>query len=151
MVWQRTSSQSSRESQQIDAQRLTRMADLSRLNRLTLRVVATFRFEALHCWPEAESAAPQVGFLKHLHRHEFHVTAEKAVTHSDREVEVVTLKRQLAASVSRLTEDTSQGRSLGRMSCEDVALRLLSDLNLDSCEVLEDGENGARIERIGRP
>lgn len=106
---------------------------------VTIHVVVNLVFEGVHCWPECP--LPSVAFLKHPHRHLFHVRAEKEVAHTDRDVEIIVLKRDMTMFCN---ENLAKG---GRESCEDMALRLLNEFGLASCEVLEDGENGAKVIR----
>ena len=104
---------------------------------MVTRVVVKLRFEGVHAWPACNIEA--VAFLRHDHRHEFHVTAAKAVAHEDREVEIVGLKRALE------TFCRAQFAGPHTMSCETMARRLVEAFGLDRCEVLEDGENGAEV------
>lgn len=102
------------------------------------RVFATSRFEAVHAWPGCD--IDEVDYLRNRHRHVFHVKAEKDVNHNDRDTEFIWLKH-------RVEEETaSWGRELGPTSVEMMAERLIGRLGLVACEVLEDGENGVRIE-----
>jgi hypothetical protein len=107
---------------------------------MKMKVVVSFQFEAVHSWPDCPIEG--VSFLKHPHRHMFHVKAVKPVTHSDRDVEIIMLKRQMQEMVK------TWGADLGSSSCEMIAEKLIRDFLLDSCEVLEDGENGAIVERV---
>jgi hypothetical protein len=105
-----------------------------------VRVYATTTFEGFHRWPDAPL---EVAFLRDRHRHLFHIRAEVRVTHSDRDVEFILLKRQLDRAIGELKYeyDTST------WSCEQWAECLLGRLKLDRVEVSEDGENGAIVER----
>lgn len=107
---------------------------------MKIRVFATTSFEGFHHWPDAPE---EVAFLRVLHRHRFHVRAEVNVTHDDRDVEFILLQRKVAAEIARIqaSEDVSC------WSCERWARELIERLDLDACEVNEDGENGARLER----
>ncbi len=69
--------------------------------------------------------------------------AEKAVTHDDRDVEFILLKRAVEQEIVTIgkEEDT------GTWSCERWASELLRRMQLDKVEVSEDGENGAVVER----
>lgn len=102
-------------------------------------IIVKFQFEAIHCWPECP--IDDVSFLRSPHRHTFHVTARRPVTHNDRDVEIIMLKREMLRDPVVLKYD------LGRMSCEDLAEHFINSYKLDACEVLEDGENGAYLER----
>jgi hypothetical protein len=116
------------------------------------RVFATVRFEGFHHWPDAPV---EVAFLRDLHRHIFHVRAEVLVSNRSadlgrystakeknlREVEFILLGRRVSREIERIhvTQDTSC------WSCERWATTLLDNLNLDRCEVSEDGENGSVV------
>lgn len=104
------------------------------------RVFCRTRFEGFHRWPEAPE---EVGFLRSLHRHEFHVEVTVDVDHDDRDVEFILLKRQTDQAIERLkhTNDTKS------WSCERWAQRLLHKLNASRVVVSEDGENGAVVTR----
>lgn len=106
---------------------------------MQIQVVVTLRVEGFHGWPEAHDA---VDFLRHRHRHIFHIKAWKNVTHADRDVEIILLKRELDR---HLSFNYGTPCEFGRMSCEEIATVLLRVHKLAACEVLEDGENGALI------
>lgn len=101
-----------------------------------------FQFEGLHCWPEAP---PEVEFLRVPHRHTFHVRARMDVSHDDRELEFIMVKRELSSFVGHW------GYNLGRTSCETMAESILSYIVKYygrahvEVEVNEDGENGAIV------
>ncbi len=111
-------------------------------------VVVRLQFEGVHHWPgvvEHPELEP-VHFLAALHRHIFHVTAKKAVSHSDRDVEIIMLKRNIQEYLHRryFTENAN-AHFLKNASCEMIAEELLKYFGLEYCEVLEDGENGAEV------
>ncbi len=101
-------------------------------------VIVNFRVEGTHAWPDCHLS--EVNFLKHQHRHVFHIRIEKEVARNDREIEIVLFKRML----EEFMEKKYHGK-FGNSSCEDIAQRLVERFNLLSCEVLEDGENGAKV------
>lgn len=111
-------------------------------------VIVKLQFEGIHHWPgvvehpELES----VHFLSALHRHIFHVTAKKSVSHADRDVEIIMLKRNIQDYLHRryFTENAN-AHFLRNASCEMLAEELLMYFGLSYCEVLEDGENGAEV------
>lgn len=103
-------------------------------------VVVNIVFEGVHNWPECPHE--DVSFLRYPHRHTFHIRAEKEVVHSDRDVEIIRLKRKI---IEGLVVEFPLG-NLGRMSCEDLCFHLIGRHTLHACEVLEDGENGAKVE-----
>ena len=99
----------------------------------------TTQFESLHHWPDAPDI---VGFLRHPHRHVFHVKLAMLVTHDDRDVEFILLKKQVS-----LYLESQYGGNAGQSSCEMIAKRLMTQFGAEWVEVSEDGENGARVER----
>lgn len=98
-------------------------------------IVVTFQVEGTHRWPECPFE--DVAFLREKHRHIFHVRATKQVTHSDRQVEIIRLKRSMLMYADKF------GGDFGRASCEDMAEHLVEKFDLITCQVLEDNENGA--------
>lgn len=102
-------------------------------------VVATLRVEGFHRWPNAPD---EVDFLRERHRHEFHIRVEREVEHDDRDVEIIMLKNAVRKHLHRLYGDPM---FLGVMSCEMLARGLVDNFGLFACEVLEDGENGAKV------
>lgn len=105
------------------------------------------RFEALHRWGDAFE---EVEFLKHPHRHEFHVEVQVEQFHDDRDVEYIFLKRRLEDWFENYVPDD---RDLGEHSCEMVAQDVIEVLRhwygedrSYRVEVTEDGENGALVE-----
>lgn len=106
-------------------------------------IVINLAVEGFHNWPEAREVFPEVGFLSDRHRHMFTIKAVKAVTHTDRDVEIIMFKREMEAYI-----ESKYGRpaEFGRCSCEDLCQELLTQFDLAEVEVLEDGENGARVQ-----
>lgn len=117
----------------------------------------TFQKEGIHRYPAAATDPKlatgdwlDVSFLASPHRHIFHFRVEMEVTHSDRDVEFIQLKREL----ERLYTDGVL--QLDYKSCEmmsnDLANYVLSkypDRQL-RIEVSEDGENGCRMYYEGK-
>lgn len=112
-------------------------------------VIIRTRFEGFHKWP---SAPDEVAFLRALHRHEFHVTLRISVFHEDREVEFLLVKNALEAwiGLEQPFADTD--------SCEVMAEKIIEWARSKyevavpaprayECEVSEDGENGAVVEK----
>lgn len=106
-------------------------------------VVATFQHEATHNWPHAKDEAPEVAFLSNEHRHVFHVKLIKEVSHGDRDIEFIILKRRAQEYLQ-----ATYGREFGRRSCEDVAEELLEYFKCSEVQVFEDGENGAVVSKL---
>lgn len=99
-------------------------------------------FEGFHCYPNAPDA---VHFLKHVHRHIFHVNVKISVFHNDRELEFILFKREIENFIH---EDAS---ILNNKSCEMIGEEILNYL-VKKYEgrniyiiVGEDGENGAEV------
>jgi hypothetical protein len=111
-------------------------------------VVVKLQFEGIHSWPQVveHHELESVHFLAALHRHIFYVTAKKTVSHADRDVEIIMLKRNIQSYLHRryFTENAN-ALFLKNASCEMIAEELLKYFGLDYCEVLEDNENGAEV------
>ena len=105
---------------------------------MKIRIFSTTQFEGFHRWPESPDP-----ILATMHRHIFHVRAELVVEDPDREVEFIELKRR----INRKIEQLKQEPGVNEWSCETWAIKLLNSIPLTACEVSEDGENGARVER----
>lgn len=106
-------------------------------------IIVKLQFEALHCWPGVVEVLPEIQdihFLQFPHRHIFHITMEKEVSHSDRDVEIILFKR----SVEKYLKETYSG-NLGAKSCEMLAEELMKQYECRMVEVLEDNENGGRV------
>ncbi len=101
------------------------------------------RFESLHRWESIPSDHPKQ-FLKHDHRHEFHVAVWVEQDHANRAVEYLVLKDQLNGYL--------KDYKMGPMSCEMLAQEIINYVKAlypglkVCCEVLEDGENGAFVD-----
>jgi len=104
--------------------------------------VVQFHKEGMHHYP---AASGDIEFLRHPHRHVFHMKVIIEQFHDDRDVEFIGFKRWL---------ESSWPRELGTMSCEQIAkyyLNLLDEKYSDrqaQVEVFEDGENGGIVTRI---
>jgi len=109
-------------------------------------VYVTHRFVAFHRW---QNAPEERAYLKHPHRHLFHVKACVNVNPvGDRDVEFHDLLELVKDRCSRFE---SAGASPWPFSCESFAEMIGSylierGLILKSVEVSEDGENGAIVE-----
>jgi hypothetical protein len=71
----------------------------------------------------------------------FYIEAHKEVSHNDREIEIIMLKR----IVSEYLE--SFDGNFYAMSCEDIAEDLLNRFDFEFVQVLEDNENGAIVKK----
>ncbi len=101
-------------------------------------VIIKTSFSAVHCWPNCPIEA--VSFLKHPHRHTFHVVLKCSVTHNNRDIEILQLKSKVNVYLSQYED-----QNMGRKSCEDLAEELLHRFHAVYVSVLEDNENGAEI------
>lgn len=109
-----------------------------------INIVIKIQIEGLHHWPECP--IPEVSYLKDLHRHVFHMTCKKMVTHSDRDIEIIQFKHNILEYLNKkYWNDNHRCLLFGRMSCEDIAQELYDKFEMNYCEVLEDGENGAEV------
>ena len=128
------------------------MTPTSKIVKKTTEVYVTLQVEGIHRWKDCPF--DDVYFLRDYHRHVFHIKAYKLVTHSDRDVEFIMLKREILDYLrSRYTPQfgmniTAQHRPVhgfGDMSCEMIAEELINNFDLTRCEVSEDNENGAIV------
>lgn len=106
---------------------------------MTLIVVKS-QFEGIHAWPDCPH--DDVGFLRHPHRHIFHVTLKIKVSHDDRELEFIRVKRKLNYFLN--TFDIN----LTSTSCEMLAKEIgtyFFPFPVYMVSVFEDGENGAEV------
>jgi len=109
-------------------------------------IIVKAQKEALHQWPEAPE---EVLFLRNLHRHIFYIEVKVPVSHEERDVEFILLKRKLEEFLNYI------GMNLGQMSCESFAIRIYGALRSEkfsgpcvtahSIKVFEDNENGAEV------
>lgn len=108
-------------------------------------VFGTLSFEAIHCWPEAPE---NVKFLRNPHRHIFKLEFRAGVSHDNRDIEFITLKRE----VEQFCGERFDGRDIGSMSCEMIATDILDHFpQIGGITVSEDGENGANVWRRPGP
>ena len=110
------------------------------------RIFVTAQFVGFHCWSDAPA---KVDFLRHLHRHVFHVKLWLNVTHDDRQLEFFLVKEQLEIAIRSLQGTLTLEP---RLSCEMMGLTLARSMYeqnpamgeaIVQIEVNEDGENGA--------
>lgn len=111
-------------------------------------VIINLSVEGIHAWPGIPESLNEVGFLKYPHRHTFTIKAKKSVTHDDRDLEIILLKRDVTNFLKKEYFSTcAQCLMFGAMSCEMIAKQLVQMFGFEYCEVLEDGENGAEVVR----
>lgn len=113
----------------------------------------TFRKEGIHKYPAAATDPnlatggwDDVSFLANEHRHIFHFKVWIEVTHDDRDVEFIQIKRWLELLYNQGT------LQLNYKSCEMIARDLNAQIKAKypnrhvKIEVSEDGENGCEMD-----
>ena len=101
-------------------------------------IIISSQFVGFHSWIDAPE---EVAFLRNVHRHLFHIRVGYVVTHRDRQLEFFMEKDKLERELIWISK-------LNR-SCEGYADHILNSNQLaEWAEVFEDGENGARVERV---
>ena len=95
--------------------------------------------EGYHRWP---GAPDRVGFLRHRHRHVFHIRCWFEVSHDDREIEIMLQQWQIE---DFLKEKFGAVCEFGNMSCEAIAYMIMNQFGAEKVEVLEDGDGGAVV------
>jgi hypothetical protein len=114
-------------------------------------VFCNFRQAGFHSWPNAPEPYK---YLSYPHRHEFHVRVDVQVAYDDRDIEFIALKQACQTAFAMLTAEVSfEHLDFGARSCEMLAKELGHILvgmkyNVAAVEVSEDGENGARYQRL---
>lgn len=109
-------------------------------------ITVKFAVEGIHKYPEAGTNPDlaDVSFLQYPHRHMFHFTVEIDVTHNNRDLEFIQVKRYC----QRLFNDIID---IDFMSCEMLCEQLIEQLSrkypnrniVVSC--FEDDENGSTL------
>lgn len=106
-------------------------------------IITTNCIEGFHAWPQAPAA---LGYLKDRHRHVFAIECEFAVSHDDRDIEIITQQH----IIENFIRDRHGIPALfGSMSCEAIAREILQFFQ-PSClavTVREDGMGGARVQK----
>ena len=109
-------------------------------SRPTKQVIVKLQVEGIHNWSDCD--IEEVIFLKDPHRHMFHIELAKSVEDSNREIEIIMLKRHIKDYLGK------EPVMFGSKSCEMISEELLRDFEADYVIVLEDGENGAKISNV---
>jgi hypothetical protein len=111
------------------------------------------RFIGFHRWLDAPK---EFEFLRHFHRHEFHVQLTVKVEELNRQIEFLKLKDELDAAIAFHFTKVDRWRYF-EDSCEQIADKLCKQfqerlqIQSISCEVSEDGENGAIVNYVETP
>ena len=113
---------------------------------LTTNVIVKLEIEGLHNWPAADQVFPEVGFLSHMHRHKWFITAKKKVNHDDRDVEFIMFKRDIIEYLEHeYFNFESRTHEFGAKSCEMLAKEIMEEFDCVYVSVFEDNENGAEV------
>ncbi|OPZ49143.1 MAG: hypothetical protein BWY95_00257 [Bacteroidetes bacterium ADurb.BinA104] len=109
-------------------------------------IVVRDQIEGIHHYP---SAPKEVEFLRHMHRHVFHVTFRIEVRHANREMEFIIVKRHLKHTIHNFMRERSSSAFSCEMFAEHVIHQMGQKLEAQDremmCSVFEDGENGAEV------
>jgi len=96
----------------------------------------------------ADDAPPGCVQEKFPHMHTFNIKCMKSVKHSEREVWPQAIRHQIKEwFVDNFRETTSGLPDLGNSSCAALAMWVLKQFHLDTCEVTEEGVAGALVQR----
>lgn len=111
-------------------------------------VIAQLTVAGVHRWEKCPFE--DVIYLANFHRHIFHIQVKKQVNHSDRDIEIIRLKNNVTRYLEEKykplhTNGSTKECYFNGLSCEMIAEDLVQQFGLYSCQVLEDGENGAEI------
>lgn len=104
------------------------------------------QFEGFHKWVNAPE---EVAYLRDLHRHIFKIKTTIQVEFADRDVEFIMAQHRIGEIIK--SWDTVDKTERDLWSCETMAIKILEKLHElypgreMSCEVSEDGENGAVV------
>lgn len=103
-------------------------------------VIIKLTVEGLHRWKDCDIES--VKYLSSMHRHLFHIECGKTVSHSNREIEIISFKQDIE---TYLMNRYGKPCLFNSKSCEMIAEELLTAFKLEYCKVLEDNENGAEV------
>lgn len=109
-------------------------------------VIVKLQVEGMHNWPAAKDIFPEVSFLSDMHRHIFHITVKKEVTHSDRDVEFIIFKRNVQYYLkNKYYNEPMRMHMFNSKSCEMIAQEIFDYFDCEYVSVFEDDENGAEV------
>jgi hypothetical protein len=108
-------------------------------------IIITEQMEGYHYWPQAPK---NVGFLREIHRHMFHVRVGIPVSKNNREREFFQEKKVLRTVLKKIILPLNEVEHKF-YSCEEIAENILNKMpQAEWAEVWEDNENGSRVSRI---
>lgn len=100
--------------------------------------------EGMHFWKEAPDAYK---YLSNIHRHTFKIRTVFEVCKDNREIEFIQKERDIKNFLLQKYGDSEGVCHFENMACEHIAKCIIEKFNAYSCEVLEDGEGGAKYVR----
>ena len=106
-------------------------------------VIVKLQIEGVHQWLGCN--IPEVMFLANEHRHVFYITCKKEVSHNDRDIEIICLKRNITKYLLDTYSKNGIVCDFGSQSCEMIAHEITDKFSLAYCSVMEDNENGAEV------
>ena len=104
-------------------------------------VITRNYIDGFHCYPDAPL---EVGFLRNLHRHIFHIECGFAVDHDNREKEIFIYQSKIEKYIYDVFGKPAEFKNL---SCEAIAENIMQEFDCNYVKVTEDGEGGAIIQR----
>lgn len=110
-------------------------------------VIATFKVEGVHRWPNCN--IDEVSYLTNLHRHLFTFKITVLVFHDDRDLEFIQFGHRVQRHLAeRFYCDNLKLLNFASLSCEQLCAEVLNSFaEVVAVEAWEDDENGARVER----
>lgn len=110
-------------------------------NPIKTLIVVKSQFEGIHSWDNCPHE--DVKFLRWPHRHIFHVTMKVEVSHDDRELEFIRVKRKLNQFLKSF--DTDLGSTSCEMLAKQIGMFFVPIFPVEMVSVFEDNENGAEV------
>lgn len=112
-------------------------------------IIIKTQFEALHQWKSVPETHPSQ-YLKHPHRHIFHIEMYFHVKHSDRDIEFIDFRHKVDQYLMKQFDENIPSKipDMKNTSCENLCELLLFKFAEAGCykiQVLEDGEMGAVV------
>lgn len=109
---------------------------------MNVYVITVNEIEGFHHYPDAPIV---VSFLRHSHRHIFHIECKFKVSHDNREIEIFMQQYKIEKYLSGIYGNPCR---FGSMSCEMIAKELMNEFSdMEECKVTEDGKGGAAVQR----
>jgi len=102
-------------------------------------IVVKTDFPAIHSWPKCD--VPGVEFLQFPHRHIFFAVIKFEVSHNNRDIEFIDMKKKINLYI----KEKYYEKNLGAKSCEGIAEEIFNRFNAQYVSIFEDNENGAEI------